>query len=151
MKHLVTFVIGTLSPMLSHGHHNSAPIYDLEASTTVEGVVIDFRFVNPHARIYFEVSEDGGDRVRWMAEGANPMVLRRRGWTGEEIKPGDRVRVTGAPSRDGSPMIEWSSIRLADGTELGGGNGFAAERKSLLDQLEQQRRTSRTGNESTID
>jgi hypothetical protein len=27
--------------------------------------------------------------------------------------------LTGAPSRDGSPMIEWRTITLSDGTELG--------------------------------
>jgi Family of unknown function (DUF6152) len=147
MKRLFAFVIAVLSSPLSHGHHNSAPIYNLEESTTVEGVVVEFRFVNPHARIYFDVSEGGADLVRWMAEGANPMVLRRRGWTGEELKPGDRVRVTGAPSRDGSPMIEWHTIALADGTELGGGNGFPAERERLLEQLERQRGASRLDDE----
>lgn len=142
MKRAVAFAIGALSPMLIYGHHNSLPIYNLEETTTVDGVVLEFRFVNPHARIYFEVSEDGGEAVRWMAEGGNPMMLRRLGWTGEEVKPGDRVRVTGAPSRDGSPMIEWQTITLPDGTELGGGNGFPAERDKLLEQLEQQRHAS---------
>lgn len=142
MKRPLAFAIGALSPVLIHAHHNSSSIYNLQETTTVDGVVLEFRFVNPHARVYFEVPEDGGDVVRWMAEGGNPMMLRRLGWTGEEVKPGDRVRVTGAPSRDGSPMIEWQTITLLDGTELGGGNGFPAEREKLLERLEQQRRAS---------
>jgi Family of unknown function (DUF6152) len=142
MRRLAAVVIGISSPALVQSHHNSAPLYDFDESVTVEGVVAQVRFVNPHARIYFEVTDDEGKAVLWMAEGANPMVLRRWGWTGEEMKPGDRVRITGAPSRDGSPMVEWRTITLPDGTELGGGNGFPAERDRLLERLEQQRRAT---------
>jgi Family of unknown function (DUF6152) len=143
MKRPIILVIILLSPGLVKGHHNSEPIYDFGKLTTVEGVVVEFRFSNPHARVYFDAVENGGDPVRWMAEGANPMVLRRRGWAGDEMKPGDRIRVTGAPARDGSPMIEWRSITLSDGTVLEGGNGLPAERDRLLEQLERQRGASR--------
>lgn len=139
MKHSIILVIILLSPGLANGHHNSEATYDLDKSTTVEGVVVEFRFANPHARVYFNVVASGGGLVRWMAEGANPMVLRRRGWTGDEMKAGDRVRVTGAPARDGSPMIEWHAITLTNGTELEGGNGLPAERERLLEELERQR------------
>jgi hypothetical protein len=68
--------------------------------------------------------------------------LRLHGWTGDEVKPGDRITVTGAPSRDGSARIEWSEIVLPDGTALGGGNGFPKERDELFERLEQRRRAS---------
>lgn len=142
MKRHLVIVIGAMVPALAQAHHNSEPIYDFQESTTVEGTVTEVRFVNPHARVYFEVSGRSGETVLWMAEGANPMVLRRLGWTGEEMKPGDRIEVTGAPSRDGSPMIEWRTIKLPDGTVLAGGNGLFVERERLLERLEQERRAS---------
>ena len=110
------------------------------ASVTITGTVTEFRFINPHARVYLRVVDAKGDSVLWMAEGAAGGALRRRGWTGDELKPGERITVTGAPSRDGSPNVEWRVIRLADGRELGGGNGFPKEREELLKRLEQQRR-----------
>lgn len=130
---------------LAHAHHNSAPIYDASRSVTVEGTVKEFRFINPHARVYVTVIDANGKTNEWLAEGANAGVLRRLGWKGDELKLGDRIKLTGAPARDGSPKMEWRLITRADGTKLGGGNGLPTEREELLERLEQQRRSQRLG------
>ena len=78
-------------------HQNSAPLYDASRSVTVEGIVKEFRFINPHARVHVTVVDANGKSVEWMAEGANAGVLRRLGWTGNEMKPGDRVTINRAP------------------------------------------------------
>ena len=110
------------------------------ASVTITGTVTEFRFINPHARVYLQVVDEKGESKVWLAEGAAAGALQRRGWTGDELKSGDRITVTGAPSRDGSPNVEWRVITLADGRKIGGGNGFPKEREELLRRLEQQRR-----------
>ncbi|HVJ29816.1 MAG TPA: DUF6152 family protein, partial [Gammaproteobacteria bacterium] len=119
--------------------HNSVAIYDISQSVIITGTVTEVRFLNPHARIRLDVSDSNGATRNWLAEGANVIALRLQGWTGEEMKPGDRITVKGAPSRDGTPRIEWSEITLSDGRVLGGGNNFPKERDELLDRLEQQR------------
>jgi hypothetical protein len=121
-------------------HHNSAPIYDLSKSVTITGVVTEVRFLNPHARIRLDVVDGAGTTRQWLAEGANVIALRLQGWTGNEVQPGDRITVKGAPSRDGAPRVEWSEITLADGRVLGGGNNFPKERDELFERLERQRR-----------
>jgi hypothetical protein len=126
-------------------HHNSAPLYDGSKTVTVEGIVKEFRFINPHARVHVTVVDANGKSVEWMAEGANAGVLRRLGWTGTEMKPGDKVTITGSPARDGSSKVEWRTITRADGTQIGGGNGLPRERQELLDRLEEQRRRERSG------
>lgn len=123
----------------ARAHHNSAPVYDLSQSVTVTGVVTEVRFLNPHARIHLNVTDSNGATRSWLAEGANVIALRLQGWTGEEMKPGDRITVKGAPSRNGTPRVEWSEITLSDGRVLGGGNNFPKERDELLERLEQQR------------
>ena len=123
----------------ARAHHNSAPIYDFSQSVTINGVVKEFRFLNPHARIQLDVVQPNGATRQWLAEGANIIALKLHGWTGAEIKQGDRITVTGAPSRDGSPRVEWSEIKLSDGRVLGGGNSFPKERDELLERLERQR------------
>ena len=133
-------VAASILPCIARAHHNSATIYRLSESVTISGVVTEFRFVNPHARILLDVIDQNGISRQWMAEGANVIALRLHGWTGEEIKPGDRITVTGAPSRDGHPRIEWTEIILPNGTSLGGGNNFPKERDELFERLEQQRR-----------
>jgi hypothetical protein len=128
-----------------HAHHNSAPIYDLSQSVTITGVVTEVRFLNPHARIRLDAVERDGTTRNWLAEGANVIALRLHGWTGEELKPGDRITVKGAPSRDGTPRVEWSEITLADGRVLGGGNNFPKERDELFERLERQRQQHQPG------
>jgi len=128
----------------ARSHHNSAPLYDLSKSITIEGTVKEFRFINPHARVYLIVVDANGKPEVWMAEGANAGVLRRLGWTGDELEAGDKITITGGPSRDGSRTLEWRVVTRADGTQLGGGNGLPQEREQLLERLEQERRNQRS-------
>jgi hypothetical protein len=98
--------------------------------------VTKYGFVNPHARVYLDVTIASGGVEQWMAEGGSPIVLRRLGWNGQEIKVGDRVKITGNPSRDGSKLIHWLTIQRPDGSTLFGEDiDFAA-----VDKLRQQRR-----------
>ena len=140
---VVPITVGILWMFPAHSHHNSASHYDLSKITQVEGVVTDYMLINPHARIHFNVTDDEGNVERWMAEGDAASVLLRRGWTGEEVKPGDFIKITGNPSRDGSLLIEWRSIILPDGSEILGGNGVPVERARHRQKLEAQRRANR--------
>ena len=115
-------------------HHNFAAHYDLEKTIEISGVVTEFRFVNPHARVYIDVVNANGQTERWMAEGDASVGLRRSGWTENQLNPGDRVEVVGSPSIRGLQTMSWSTISLADGTLFGGGDGRLGERLRILDQ-----------------
>ena len=132
-------VVAVSIASLAAAHHNSAPLFDFSKSITVEGTVIEFQFINPHARIRVAAGSPGSGE-EWLAEGANAVVLRHSGWNGMELKPGDRITVTGAPARDGSRRMEWREVIAADGRALGGGNNFPKETDELFERLEQQRR-----------
>jgi hypothetical protein len=149
MKTSALFAVAAVTTLVvasrADAHHNSAPIYDFSQSVTVTGVVTEFRFLNPHARILLDVVDPDGTTRHWLAEGANIIALRLHGWTGEEVKPGDRITIKGAPSRDGTPRVEWSEITLADGRVFGGGNNFPKERDELFERLERQRSQEASG------
>lgn len=115
-------------------HHNFAAHYRGEEIIEHSGVVKEFRFVNPHARVYIEVVNDKGQTEQWMAEGDASVALRRSGWTPDQLKPGDRVHIVGNPSRNGTNTMSWDSITFTDGTEIGGGDGRTDERMQILDQ-----------------
>ena len=142
---IFTFICGTLlnaSPTLSH--HNFAAHYQVDEIIEVSGVVTEFRFVNPHVRLYFEVRNEDGVLETWMAEGDASVALRRSGWTEDQLKAGDRVRIVGSPSRNGSNMLGWETITLANGTRIGGGSGRLEERLRILDQSLAQFRQQRS-------
>jgi hypothetical protein len=137
-KGRIALVLSTmlLLPAIVIAHHNAASHYLLDQKVTVKGVVTEFRLINPHARIYFDVAGEGGEIEKWLGEGNASSVLRRRDWTDESLKPGDKITITGSPARDGGNKLDWESIVLEDGTELRGGNTKAGELEQQLRELD---------------
>ena len=99
-------------------HHSAAVSYLLDKQITVEGVVTRYELGNPHTRIYLTVKGADGTLREWTAEGGSRTGLLRKGWTGEELRAGDVVKIVGNPSRDGSNGIHWQMLILADGKQL---------------------------------
>jgi hypothetical protein len=133
---LPKILLGMACTLPVYAHHNPASHYDLDKSITVEGKVTEFRLINPHARIYFEVTTPDGDVQSWLAEGNASSILKRRGWQDDSLKNGDVIKISGNPARDGGPKLDWKLIVLPDGTEMHGGNTVAAERERQLDALD---------------
>ncbi len=104
---------------LADAHHSAALFYDLDGNVEVSGTVTEFRFANPHAILRFDVTGDNGEVQHWTAETTSPSVLRRRGWSQDSFKPGDKVRLQGLPSLDGSYLIRITRAFTEDGTEIG--------------------------------
>ena len=85
---------------------------------TITGTVVQFRMVNPHARILVEVKGETGEAVIWDSETSSPSALYRRGWRTDDLKPGDRVTVTGKPAVDGSKSMELIKVVAPGGKVL---------------------------------
>ena len=83
-------------------HHSFAAEFDANKPVTIEGVVKEFRWVNPHSWLQLEVAR-GGATVEYSIELGSPNTMSRRGWRRTTFKTGDRVSVTMNPMRDGSP------------------------------------------------
>jgi len=100
--------------------HHSAPVfYKVEERITVSGTVSEFRFSNPHAILKFEVVAPDGQKQLWTAETTSPSILRRRGWSQASFEPGDKVKLEGMPSQDGSYLMRITRAFREDGTEIG--------------------------------
>jgi len=95
-------------------HHSFQATFDSDVTVTVDGVVKDFRFRNPHVLIYLDVTNDDGTVTNWMAEGSSATGWRRAGWKNGSLKPGDKLRVTGNATHDGSPMVSIDEFALLD-------------------------------------
>lgn len=75
-------------------HHSIAGAYDTRNEVTIEGVVTEFHFVNPHPML----SVRAGSNV-WQLEMDNRSELSRAGMAEDSFQVGDRVVVAGNPSR----------------------------------------------------
>ncbi|MEX2125737.1 MAG: DUF6152 family protein [Woeseia sp.] len=136
---LASLVLGLCAAAPVSAHHNPASHYLIEDMITVEGVVTEFRLINPHARIYFDVTPAGGEVQHWFAEGNAAGVLKRRGWTTDLLKSGTFIRISGYPARDGGHKLDWKLIELQDGTVLRGGNTVGVEKELLLEDIDKRR------------
>jgi hypothetical protein len=79
-------------------HHSIAGMYDSSRETTVDGIVAQFRFVQPHPFVVIDVRR-GTATEQWQLELDNRWELSEIGFTEATLKPGDRVVVTGSPAR----------------------------------------------------
>jgi hypothetical protein len=132
-------LLALLSSLPAYSHHGPASHYDLDKIITVEGTVTEFRLINPHARVYFDVTSENGEVQKWLAEGNASSILKRRGWKKDTLKPGDYIKISGNPAKDGGNKMDWKVIVLKDGTELYGGNTVSIERERQLNELEKRR------------
>ena len=80
-------------------HHSFADTYSSQ-TVTVTGTVIEFLFRNPHSAILLETPGDKGQTVTWVAEWATAGQLSRQGIEKETFQPGDRLIISGNPSRN---------------------------------------------------
>jgi hypothetical protein len=108
-----------LLPAAAQAHHSFAAFFDPSKSVTITGTVTEFRFTNPHGMVALDVKKPDGSIEKWRAETNAPVVLVRRGWTRDAIKPGDTVTIDGWPSRDGRNYLRLRDMKDAHGKPIG--------------------------------
>lgn len=108
---------------LAASAHHSAAAFDAKKSISVQGTVEKWVWANPHCWLYVSVDKGDGTREIWGFEGGSTGMLGRTGWNAADMKPGDKITVKGAPSRDGSHIGMLNQVELASGKVLGAGIG----------------------------
>ena len=93
-------------------HHSIAGAYDSKREITVEGIVAEFLFVNPHPFVTVKVRTSSGEVQQWKFEMDNRSELADVGMTKDTLKQGDRIVVTGSPARP--PQSQSLYIRKLD-------------------------------------
>lgn len=99
-------------------HHSNAPHYDRERPITIEGVVEEFEFVNPHAFLHIRSEDENGEAVVWACEMQTANTLRRQGWTEDRFTAGQVVTVQGIAARRDPLGCSFTSAELTDGTTI---------------------------------
>jgi hypothetical protein len=103
------------------GHHSFSAYYFADESISIEGKVQEFDYVNPHVWIHILASDKQGHLQKVSAEWGAPSRLQEQGIVRDTLKPGQRVIVTGSPSRDSANKIQLKRIyRIDDGWSWNG-------------------------------
>jgi hypothetical protein len=101
-------------------HHSAAGI-DRTKTVTVEGVVKEFKWANPHSWLDVQVTNSKGGTDLWSFEMNPPAYLVRSGWKSSTVKAGDKVKVIGRPFMNGDPGGIFVSVTLPNGQTLAAG------------------------------
>ena len=99
-------------------HHSAAGI-DQSQTVTKEGIVKQFKWANPHSWLEIEVPNSKGSTDVWNLEMNPPTYLVRAGWKSTTVKPGDKIKFTARPFKNGDPGGLFVNVTLADGRVLG--------------------------------
>ena len=117
---LVALAAAAAAATAASAHHAITLNYDPNTSGSIEGVVEEVFWANPHVHYYLTVTETDGSSRLWDMETGNLNVMRARGMTRDTIKIGDRVTVHGTLGRDGHPAILADAVVKEDGTVVWG-------------------------------
>lgn len=95
-------------------HHGTA-VFDTTKTVTMKGSVTEWDWSNPHCLLQFDVKNEAGQAVHWIAETQNPAEMVSLGWGKVSFKSGDEVTVTLMPAKNGKPYGRVTLVVLGDG------------------------------------
>jgi hypothetical protein len=95
-------------------HHAVAGVYDLNKQVVLEGQLLKLNFTNPHSNLHLAVPNADGTTTEWVLTTASIQVLTRQGINKTSIKPGEVLKITALPARNGNPAGFIRSLELGD-------------------------------------
>lgn len=110
-------------------HHAFGAEFDPNRPLILKGPVTKVEWVNPHAWIHLDVTNEDGTVESWMVEGGTPNTLLRRGIDRNSLLPGTVIVVDGYQSKDRSNRANGRDVTFPDGRKLFmGSSGTGAPR-----------------------
>jgi Family of unknown function (DUF6152) len=125
MKARVALLIGvaliSLVAATAYAHHSFA-MFEMDKDVTYSGVVLEYKWVNPHVHITIDIKPgpnvDPAVVGTWDVEGGSTNIMGRQGWTRATFKAGDAITLVGHPMKDGSKGISLFYAIMPDGKRL---------------------------------
>jgi hypothetical protein len=109
-------LVGALAIPLS-AHHSITAEFDNSKQVTLDGIVSNVDWMNPHTYVFVDVRDAAIRKSRtWACELASPNELARHGFTRESLKVGMIVHVTGSRAKDGSFKVHTESFTVDSGS-----------------------------------
>ena len=104
--------------------HHSFAMFSLDKTVTIDGTVKEWQWTNPHSWLELTVKRPDGTLVQYSFESRSIYLLTRAHATRHSVVPGEMVKVTYNPLRDGSNGGSLVSATSETGAVLiGGGPG----------------------------
>ena len=116
MAFLIALMLMVWPGSALRGHHSLAGVYDSANRVSIDGLVSEFHFVNPHPFVTVSVKAGGGRSTEWRLELDNRFELEAIGMTSRTLSRGDRIIASGSRGRDNANSLYVRRLdRPADG------------------------------------
>lgn len=101
----LTVLLGLASMTTLLSAHHSRAMFNVETLVSVEGVVTDVQWRNPHMWVMLDVPGDNGKTESWGFEGSGAASMVAAGISPQILKLGNKVKIIAHPGRDPSKRI----------------------------------------------
>jgi hypothetical protein len=103
-------------------HHSFGAVYLESDSIEIDGTIVEFQYKNPHSWVHVRGSERGAAEERvYSGEWVSTSQLENEGITKTTLKPGDKVRMWGSPSKNPTDYrMHLKRIERSDGWQWRG-------------------------------
>jgi hypothetical protein len=112
-----SFFVPLLVAQVALAHHGGNE-YDLRKTVEFKGKLTQVEMINPHAWLYFDVTEPDGKTSHHRCEMRSVHVLRRSGWTKELFPVGQQVTIEASPNKTDPASCYLQTIVMANGTRM---------------------------------
>ncbi len=116
---IVVVAVGLLIVSVPMMAHHSSFAFDTDTEITLKGTVTEWIWSNPHCLLRFDVSDENGQVVSWIAETQNPRNMSNRGWASTSFRLGDQITATVNQAENGRPLGRLLRVVLPSGETLG--------------------------------
>lgn len=118
MRKALGYVAVALALAVSVRAHHSVPVnFDQSREVTVQGVITEIKWINPHSRFRIDVTKGDGAKEEWLVEMGAINTMRRAGFETDRFAVGDVLTIIGWPGRRGRVVLLRTAV-LKDGSRL---------------------------------
>ena len=102
---------------VANAHHSTVVNFDSSREISVDGVITEVRWLNPHSRFRLGVKNAQGRTEEWLVEMGALNTMKRAGFPTDRFVVGDPLTVIGAAGRRDRAVL-LREVVLKDGTHL---------------------------------
>ncbi len=111
-------MLTTMASVSIEAHH-AISAYDRSTNITISGTVSKWQFINPHAGLWLDMTNENEETEEWSAEFQGTLDLYRHfKFNKDTFKPGDQITLVGHPAKTGDTTMSARIVIFADGKEV---------------------------------
>jgi hypothetical protein len=124
-------VLGMVSWSSAWSHHGFGR-FDRSQIVDIEGVITGIDFVNPHAYLHLDVTQENGERIAMRCEMRAATLMRRSGWSEEMFVVGAAATIHGFGHHDDPASCYLEDITIGDALGINRNDQLATDSNADL-------------------